>query len=37
MSIQSKELIKNLLIKEPNKRLSLAEVLNHEWIKKYNK
>ena len=35
LSNESKDLLKKLLIKDPDKRLSASEALEHVWIKKY--
>ena len=35
-SDELKDLIKNLLMKDPNKRPSATEALNHIWFKKFN-
>lgn len=32
VSEEAKDMIKQLLVKEPTKRLSLADVVNHPWI-----
>lgn len=36
ISDEAKDLISKLLIKQPNGRLSLDEVLRHPFIRKYN-
>ena len=36
-SYDVKDLIKKLLIKNPEKRISLEEFKRHQWITKYNK
>ena len=35
LSPEAKDLLKKLLIKNPDKRLSASEALEHNWIKKY--
>ena len=36
LSSEVKDLLTNLLVKDPAKRLPLEEVLKHPWITKYN-
>ena len=35
-SNQVKDLIKRCLTKDPQERIKISEILNHEWIVKYN-
>ena len=35
VSQSAKDLISDMLVKDPNKRISAAEALKHEWFKKY--
>lgn len=32
ISIEAQDIIENLLTKNPNERLSVADLLNHSWI-----
>jgi aurora kinase len=36
LSEEVKDFITKLLIKKPEKRMSLKDALNHPWIKKYS-
>lgn len=36
VSLHAKDLIRQLLVKDPAKRISAEEALNHEWFKKFN-
>jgi aurora kinase A len=36
VSANAQDLIRNLLRKDPEQRMALADVLNHPWIKEYN-
>jgi len=35
MSMEVRDMIKRILIFEPKNRLTLEEIENHPWIKKY--
>lgn len=37
LSSEAKQFVENLLDKNPNKRMSIKEVLEHQWIQKYTK
>ena len=36
VSASAQDLIRNLLRKDPEQRMALADVLKHPWIKEYN-
>ena len=36
VSEESINFIQNLLIKDPNKRMSVSQALQHKWFKKFN-
>ena len=37
LSVESKQFVDNLLDKDPKKRMSIKEVLEHPWIQKFYK
>ena len=37
MSKEAIDFVNKLLVKEPEKRMSIKEALEHDWIKKYHK
>ena len=36
ISTEARDLVEKLLEKDPNRRISLVDALNHEWIRRYN-